>query len=76
MCCATTGARDHSIQAAISAAAGGSTFASCLMEALAVGAGQLNGGQEIFHGVIKRFVHPSVWGSLFTHQMVKISIPS
>ena len=49
---ANSGPRDHSIQAAMSAAAGGSTFASCLMAALAVGAGQLNGGQEIFHGVM------------------------
>lgn len=48
---ANAGPRDHSIQAAMSAAAGGSTLASCLMAALAVGAGQLNGGQEIFHAV-------------------------
>lgn len=45
------GPRDHSIQAAMSAAAGGSTLASCLMAALAVGAGQLNGGHEIYHAV-------------------------
>ncbi|NRD74090.1 citryl-CoA lyase [Shewanella sp. VB17] len=48
---ANAGPRDHSVQAAMSAAAGGSTFASCLMAALAVGAGQLNGGQEIYHAV-------------------------
>lgn len=44
---ANPGPRDHSVRAAMNAGVGGSTHASCLMAALAVGAGQLNGAQEI-----------------------------
>ncbi|WP_211164275.1 hypothetical protein [Shewanella salipaludis] len=49
---ANPGPRDHSIQAAMSAAAGGSTLASCLMAALAVGAGRRNGGREIYDAML------------------------
>lgn len=45
---ACQGPRDLATQAATSAAAGGSPLASCLMAALAVGAGQYGGGREIF----------------------------
>ena len=45
---ANPGIRDHSVRAAMNAGVGGSTSASALMAALAVGAGQLNGGREIF----------------------------
>ena len=44
---ANPGPRDHSVRAAMSAGAGGSTYASCLMAALAVGAGQLGGAREV-----------------------------
>ena len=44
---ANPGPRDHSIQAASCAGVGGSTHASCLMAALAVGAGQLGGAHEV-----------------------------
>jgi citrate synthase len=44
---ANPGPRDPSIHAAMSAGVGGSTHASCLMAALAVGAGQLGGGREV-----------------------------
>jgi citrate synthase len=43
------GPRDHGVQAAMSAAAGGSTMAACLMAAIAVGAGQLGGAREIYY---------------------------
>lgn len=42
------GIRHHSVRAAMSAAVGGSTAASSLMAALAVGAGKLDGAREIF----------------------------
>jgi citrate synthase len=45
---ANPGIRDHSVRAAMNAGVGGSTSASALMAALAVGAGQLNGAREIF----------------------------
>ena len=45
---ANQGPRDHSIRAANCAGVGGSTSASCLMAALAVGAGQLGGAREVF----------------------------
>ncbi|RII26007.1 MAG: citryl-CoA lyase [Geobacter sp.] len=41
------GPRDPSVHAAMCGGVGGSTSASCLMAALAVGAGQLSGGREI-----------------------------
>lgn len=44
---ANPGPRDHSIHAAMSGGTGGSTQASCLMAALAVGAGQLGGAHEV-----------------------------
>lgn len=46
---ACRGPRDVATQAATSAAAGGSTLASCLMAALAVGAGQSGGAREVFY---------------------------
>ncbi|MCC2637570.1 MAG: hypothetical protein K0Q68_1289 [Moraxellaceae bacterium] len=45
---ANPGPRDASVHAAMSGGVGGSTAASCLMAALAVGAGQLAGGREVF----------------------------
>lgn len=41
------GPRDHSVRAAMNAGVGGSTYASCLMAGLAVGAGQLGGAHEV-----------------------------
>ncbi len=48
MVLANPGPRDHSVQAASCAGVGGSTAASCLMAALAVGAGQLGGAREVY----------------------------
>lgn len=48
---ANPGMRDHSIHAAMSGGAGGSTNASCLMAALAVGAGQLGGAREVYRSM-------------------------
>lgn len=48
---ACQGPRDLATQAATSAAAGGSTLASCLMASLAVGAGSYGGAKEVFHGI-------------------------
>lgn len=45
---ANPGPRDHSVRAALSAGVGGSTPASAIMAALAVGAGQYNGARELF----------------------------
>lgn len=45
---ANPGMRDHSVLAAMNAGVGGSTSAACLMAALGVGAGQLNGAHEVF----------------------------
>ncbi len=45
---ANPGIRDHSVRAAMNAGVGGSTSASALMAALAIGAGQLNGAREVF----------------------------
>ncbi len=45
---ANPGPRDHSVHAAMSAGVGGSTRASALMAAIAVGAGSLGGGREIY----------------------------
>lgn len=45
---ANPGPRDASVHAAMCGGVGGSTAASCLMAALAVGAGQLAGGREVF----------------------------
>ncbi|ADE14553.1 conserved hypothetical protein [Nitrosococcus halophilus Nc 4] len=44
---ANPGPREHSVRAAMCAGVGGSTSASSLMAALAVGAGQLNGAHEV-----------------------------
>lgn len=44
---ANPGPRDPSVHAAMCGGVGGSTAASCLMAALAVGAGQLAGGREV-----------------------------
>lgn len=45
---ANQGPRDHSVNAAMNGGVGGSTYASCLMAALAVGAGQLGGAHEVY----------------------------
>jgi citrate synthase len=45
---ANPGPRDASVHAAMCGGVGGSTAASMLMAALAVGAGQLSGGREVF----------------------------
>lgn len=45
---ANPGMRDHSVLAAMNAGVGGSTSAACLIAALGVGAGQLNGAHEVF----------------------------
>ncbi len=45
---ANPGPRDASVHAAMCGGVGGSPSASCLMAALAVGAGELGGGREIF----------------------------
>lgn len=44
---ANPGPRDPAVHAAMCGGVGGSTAASCLMAALAVGAGQLSGGREV-----------------------------
>jgi len=44
---ANAGPRDPAVHAAMCGGVGGSTAASCLMAALAVGAGQLGGGREV-----------------------------
>lgn len=48
---ANPGVRDYSVRAAMSASSGGSTAASALMAALAVGAGQYNGSREAYLAV-------------------------
>src|SRR6266567_2028722 len=45
---ANPGLRDPAVHAAMCGGIGGSTAASCLIAALAVGAGQLSGGREVF----------------------------
>ena len=45
---ANPGPRDNSVQAAMSGGAGGSTLASCLMAAIAVGAGGYGGAREAY----------------------------
>ena len=45
---ANPGPRDHSVRAAMSAGVGGSTHASALIAAIGVGAGNLNGGREVY----------------------------
>lgn len=45
---ANPGPRDPAVHAAMCGGIGGSTAAACLIAALAVGAGQLSGGREIF----------------------------
>lgn len=57
---ANPGIRDHSVRAAMNAGVGGSTRASALMAALAVGAGNLNGGREVLQMV-------RLWESLGTN---------
>ena len=49
---ACSGPRDVSTQAATSAAAGGSTLASCLIAALSVGAGKLGGAREVHDAIL------------------------
>jgi len=44
---ANQGPRDHSVNAAMNGGVGGSTYASCLIAALADGAGQLGGAHEV-----------------------------
>ncbi len=44
---ANPGLRDPSVRAAMNAGVGGSTYASCLIASLAVGAGQLGGAHEV-----------------------------
>ncbi len=48
---ANPGPRDYSVQAAMAAGAGGSTAASCLMAALAVGAGNFAGAREVYQAI-------------------------
>lgn len=48
---ANPGPRDQSVHAAMSGGVGGSTHASCLMAALAVGAGQYAGAREVFNAI-------------------------
>tara|TARA_R110002074_G_scaffold45345_2_gene117453 strand:+ start:379 stop:1197 length:819 start_codon:yes stop_codon:yes gene_type:complete len=48
---ANPGIRDHSVRGAMNAGVGGSTHASALMAALAVGAGNLGGGREVYTAV-------------------------
>jgi citrate synthase len=45
---ANAGPRDAAVHAAMAGGVGGSTAAACLIAALAVGAGQLSGGREVF----------------------------
>jgi len=45
---ANPGIRDYSVRAAMNGGVGGSTSASCLMAALAVGSGNLNGSREVY----------------------------
>lgn len=45
---ANPGPRDHSVRAAMNAGVGGSTRASALMAAIAVGAGNLGGAREVY----------------------------
>ncbi len=46
---ANPGPREHCVQAAMSAGAGGSGAAAILMAAIGVGAGNLGGAREVFH---------------------------
>ncbi|WP_289155073.1 citryl-CoA lyase [Porticoccus sp. W117] len=48
---ANPGLRDHSVRAAMNAGVGGSTHASALMAAIAVGAGNLGGGRDVYWAV-------------------------
>lgn len=48
---ANPGPRDQSVHAAMSGGVGGSTHASCLMAALAVGAGQYAGAHEVANAI-------------------------
>ncbi len=48
MALANPGPRDHSVRAAMNGGVGGSTSAACLMAALAIGAGELGGGREVY----------------------------
>lgn len=48
---ANPGPRDHSVRAAMSAGVGGSTHASAMIAAIAVGAGNLGGAREVFHAL-------------------------
>ena len=48
---ANPGIRDHSVQAAMNGGTCGSTNASCLMAALAVGAGQMGGAHEVYRAM-------------------------
>src|SRR3569832_428375 len=48
---ANPGIRDHSVNAAMNGGVGGSPAASCLMAALAVGAGLLGGAHEVFRAM-------------------------
>ncbi len=66
---AAQGPRDLATQAATSAAAGGSTLASCLGSALAVGAGQYGGAREVFlaTGMWEKFAcDPLKWQQFLT----------
>ena len=48
---ANPGPRDHSVRAAMNSGVGGSTKASALMAAVAVGAGNLGGAREVFYAM-------------------------
>ena len=49
---ANPGPRDYSVHAAMAAGAGGSTLASALMAALAVGAGNLGGARDVYQALL------------------------
>lgn len=57
---ANPGPRDQSIHAAMCGGVGGSTAAACLTAALAVGAGHLSGGREVFLAI-------DAWNECGTH---------
>lgn len=56
---ANAGPRDPAVHAAMCGGTGGSNSAACLMAALAVGAGKLNGAREVFHAM-------EAWGNCGT----------
>jgi citrate synthase len=79
---ANPGIRDHSVRAAMNAGVGGSTRASALMAALAVGAGNLGGGREVFQAMglwkdLGKDIEPwrAVLGDVDHHESVDVWVP-